>query len=151
MSHSRTKTSGTPSRDGITLFEGDVSEFDGKVTVPGGLEIAQYEGLVLCWDYNRSEKEVVLQAERRTRVPILRIPLTEQEVQIIHNHQEKGGWGFYDLHVEENDDRAAVNVSFITADQEPTSLLWIIDKNRRTAVREALNRLYDKDDPVFDD
>ncbi len=140
-----------PSRDGITLFEGDVSEFDGKVTLPGALEIAQYEGLVLCWDYKESEKEVVLQGERGTEVSVLRIPLTEHEVQIIHNHQEKGGWGFYDLHVEENDDRAAVNVSFITADKEPTSLLWIIDKKRREAVREALNSLYDEDDPIFDD
>ena len=140
-----------PSRDGITLFEGDVSEFDGKVTLPGALEIAQYEGLVLRWDYKESEKEVVLQGERGTEVSVLRIPLTEHEVQIIHNHQEKGGWGFYDLHVEENDDRAAVNVSFITADKEPTSLLWIIDKKRRAAVREALNSLYDEDDPIFDD
>lgn len=140
-----------PSRDGITLFEGDVSEFDGKVTAPGALQIAQYEGLVLRWDYKGPEKEVVLQGERRTRVLVLRIPLTEHEVQIIHNHREKGGWGFYDLHVEENDDRAAVNVSLITADKEPTSLLWIIDNKRRSSVREALNSLFDEDDPIFDD
>jgi hypothetical protein len=147
------KTSEKPSRDGITLFEGNVGEFDGKVTVPPGLKVAQWEGLVLCWDYKRSEKEVVLQGERGTRVsdPVLQIPLTEHEVQIIHNHREKGGWGLYDLHVEENDDRAAVNVSLVTADKNPISLLWIIDKKRRSAVRKALNRCVDVDDPIFDD
>jgi len=145
------KTSEEPSRDGITFFEGDASEFDGKVTTPPGLWIAQYEGLVLSWDYKPSEKEVVLQGEYCTEVSVLRIPLTEHEVQIIHNHQERGGWGFYDLHVDENDDRAAVNVSFITANKEPISLLWILDKNRRAAVRKALESLFDEDDPIFDD
>jgi hypothetical protein len=141
------------SRDGITLFEGNVEEFDGKVIRPGGLEIAQYEGLVLRWDYKGSEKEVILQAKYGTEVsdPILRIPLTEHEVQLIHNHREKGGWGYYELRVDENDDRAAVNVSFVNADNVPISLLWIIDKQRRAAVRKALNSLFDDDDPIFDD
>jgi len=147
------KMSEKPSRDGITLFEGDAGEFDGKVTTPPGLRIAQWEGLVLCWDYKQPEKEVILQGKYGTEVsdPVLRIPLTEHEAKIIHNHREKGGWGFYDLHVEENDDRAAVNVSLVTADKERISLLWILDKKRRAAVREALNGFPDEDDPIFDD
>src|SRR5262245_48766522 len=115
MSHSRTKTSAKPSRDGITLFEGDVSEFGGKVTVPGGLEIAQYEGLVLCWDYEETEKENCPSREVRPGGQRSRFADSFDRARGTNHPQPsgKGGWGFYDLHVEENDDRAAVNVSFI--------------------------------------
>lgn len=74
---------------------------------------------------------------------------TKDEIAIMGGHREKGGWGYYELHVEEADDRAAVNVSFIAACEERMSILWIIDGQRRVAVRKAFNRFLDED--LFDD
>jgi hypothetical protein len=141
-----------PSRDGITLFEGDVAEFDGKVLQPGALTIAEWEGLELHWDLQPGDVLVlILTYGSSVSDPILRLPLTEHEAQLIRGHREKLRWGYYDLKVEENDDRAAVNVSFITASDEPKSMLWIIDRKRRAAVRRAMNRFVGMRDPIFAD
>ena len=152
---SRTLTdqaSSKPSREGIALFEGDVRELDGKAESPGSLLIAQWEGLKLFWDYEPSGV-VLLRLSYGSQIsdPILCIPLSESELQIVRDHIEKGGWGYYDLKVEENDARAAVNVSLVTAENKPVSLLWIIDSERRAAVRRAINQFLGEDDPVFDE
>lgn len=130
------------SSDGISRFHGDPSEFDGKVITPGGLQIAQYEGLKMFWEYEPSADFLTLHLVRgnQTSDPILQIPLSEDEIQILSDCQEEGGWGYYELRVEDNDDRAAVNISLITAKKGPVSLLWIVDKSRRAALRRAFNR-----------
>ncbi|HEX3532074.1 MAG TPA: hypothetical protein VH988_33870 [Thermoanaerobaculia bacterium] len=136
-----TKKTVKPSRAGIQRFEGDIRELDQKVEIPGALLIAQYEGLRHFWDYDQLEHALVLYVtwggERRETV--LQIPLMEDERALLRGHREKGGWGYYELHVEEADDRAAVNVSFIGAKAEPISILWIIDQKRRAAARKAIN------------
>ena len=136
-----------PSRDGITLYEGSLKEFSGKTTNPPALQIAKLEGLALLWDYEPAERILVLNVTQwgDDPIPAIQIPLTEAEAAIIHNYHERGGWGYYDLHVEENDDRAALQVSFINESQVPTNLLWIINKKRRTQVRKALNSGLDYD------
>ncbi len=140
MSSSRKddKMSRKPSRAGITLFEGDAGEFDGKDIGPVSLLVAQWEGLQLLWDYERPGDELVLHATRGRGSGHARL-------------SRKGGWGYYDMNVEENDDRAAVNVSFMNAKNEPVSLLWILDKKRRTAIRKAIDRYVGVEDPVFGD
>lgn len=133
------------SRTGISLFEGDVRELDGKVRIPGALMVAQWEGLELTWDYERDGDVLVLYLSHLSEIiPALRIPLTQEEIQILDGHREKGGWGYYELRVEENDDRAATNVSFHTAKDKPMSLLWILDRKRRDAVRKALSRVLEE-------
>lgn len=138
------------SRAGISLFEGSITELQGKAMKPPALQVAQYEGLRLLWDYEPAEKTVVLYVTQRDRTPALHIPLTEAEASRLHNHHEKGGWGYYDLKIEENDDRAVLQVSFINESQVPTGFIWIIGKARRTKVRKALNRYLDYDSRLLD-
>jgi hypothetical protein len=128
-------------RTGIQRFEGNVRDFDRKVKIPGALMIAQWEGLQMFWDYESLEHTLVLFVTYGSgRSTVLRIPLKGDEIALLRGHRERGGWGYYELHVEEGDERAAVNVSFITAKGEPLSILWIIDKKRRDAARRAINR-----------
>jgi len=138
------------SRDGIELFQGETAEFDGKVNVPGTLEIAQYEGLGLFWDYDPGGIfSLHLTWGSKTSEPVLRIPLTKDEMKIVHGYREKGGWGYYDLMVEKDDDRALIQVSFISAKNGPTSLLWFVDRQRRDAIRRGIDRF--RADPLFGD
>jgi hypothetical protein len=39
-----------------------------------------------------------------------------------------------------NDDRAAVNVSFMSARHEPVSVLWILNKERRAELKREVGR-----------
>jgi hypothetical protein len=154
MTHVRTdKPSLKPSRKGISLFEGDIRELDGKVEWPGALTIAEYTGLELWWEYQQTEGliRLFLQDGKQVSSPILRIPLTEVEAKQIDGYQELGGWGYYDMRVEENDDRAAIQISFKNAQNESTSLLWILNKRRRALVRRAVDCFVGLRDPIFGD
>jgi hypothetical protein len=142
-----------PSRKGITLFEGDLCEFDDKVEGPGALQVAQYLGLELCWEHEQNGNLLVLFMKDRgeTSSPILRIPLTENEAHLIHGCREKGCWWYYDLQVEETDDRAGVTVSFLDEKDETTTLLWILDRRRRALFRRAVDCFVGLRDPIFGD
>jgi hypothetical protein len=131
-----------PSRDGITRFTGDVQDLDGKVMKPGGLEIAQYEGLILLWTYQPGDVLALHMTyhEHSPGEPLISIPLLEDEIQLLKGHVEKGGWGYYELHVEPDDERAGVNVSFKDARSEPVSVLWILDKHRREELSRVVGR-----------
>lgn len=140
-----------PSRAGITRFEGSLDELDGKVARPAGLLIAQYEGLALMWDLEPAGDVLALHLEMGDDVsdPVLRIPLTEDEAKGLHGLVEKGGWGFYDM--KEDEDRAAVHVSFMNAGNEPDGFLWLLDGKRRKAIRKAMDRFVGAGDPIFGD
>lgn len=136
------------SRTGITLFDGAISEFDGKVINPGALQIAQLEGLRLKWDYEEPDRVLSLHLRLGSAVsdPVLRIPLSEDEAKLLEGHLEKGGWGYYEL---VDDDRAAVHVSFMNADDKPVSLLWIVSNEHRMSIRDAMDRFVGIHDPIF--
>jgi hypothetical protein len=131
-----------PSRDGITRFTGNVRDFDGKVTQPAGLEIAQYEGLLLLWSYLPGDVLALYMTYRANEPgkPLISIPLLEDEIRLLEGHVEKGGWGYYELLLEPDDERAGVNVSFKNARSEPVSVLWILDKDRRAEVSQRVGR-----------
>jgi hypothetical protein len=132
---------GKLSRDGITRFEGHVREFDGKVTKPGGLEIAMYEGLMLLWSYwPEGTLDLFMTYDGEPTEPVLSIPLAADEIRLLDRCVEKGGWGYYELHVEPNDDRAAVNMSFMVAKKKPVSMLWILDRERREELKRGVGR-----------
>ncbi|MEA2562929.1 MAG: hypothetical protein QOH06_4433 [Acidobacteriota bacterium] len=141
------------SREGITLFDGVIAAFAGKIINPPALQIAQMEGLVMKWDYEEPDKVLALHLRIGGTVsdPILRIPLTEDEVELIEGYREKGGWGYYELKAEEDDDRAAVHVSFMNASNTPVSLLWIVDRNHRTRLRDAMDDFAGEGESLFDD
>lgn len=130
------------SLDGISRFTGKSSELDGKVVIPGGLQVAQWEGLGMFWDYEEAGNilSLVLIRGDQQSDPVLQIPLAEEEIQLFRDCQEEGGWGYYELKVDANDARAAVNVSLITTKRGPVSLLWFLDRQRRAAVKRAINR-----------
>jgi len=153
MSRLQDEASGKPSREGITLFDGVITAFEGKIHNPPALQIAQFEGLRMKWDYDESEKVLSLHLRMGEYVsaPALRIPFTEDEVKLIHNHREKGGWGYYELREREGDDRAAVHVSFKNASNDPVSLLFIVDGNHRTRLREAIDDFAGEGDPMFEE
>jgi hypothetical protein len=142
-----------PSREGITLFDGVITAFAGKIINPPALQIAQLEGLQMKWDYEEADKVLALHLRfgRSVSDPVLRIPLTEDEVKIIQGYREKGGWGYYELNENEDDDRAAVHVSFMNASNTPVSLLWIVDRNHRTRLRDAINDFAGEGDSLFGD
>lgn len=139
-----------PSRDGISLYPGVIMELQGKTINPGVIQIAMWEGLQLKWSYE-PEDVIALHLLTRAgnRVTVLRIPLTDNEIEIMRGLREKGGWGYYELAVEENDDRAAAHVSFIAANGKPTSLLFILDRNHRTTLRDAFHDVLGE--PIFDE
>jgi hypothetical protein len=154
MSRLPNEESGKPSREGITLFDGVISAFQGKISNPPALQIAQWEGLQMKWDYDEAEKVLALHLRSLSGSvsdPVLRIPFTEDEVKIIHGYVEKGGWGYYEMREREDDDRAAVHVSFMNASDAPVSLLFIVDRNHRTRLRDAMNRFVGVHDPIFED
>jgi hypothetical protein len=144
---------GKPSREGITLFDGVITAFEGKIYNPPALQIAQWEGLQMKWDYEEPDQVLALHLRYGPTVsdPVLRIPLTEDEVKLIQGYREKGGWGYYELRAEKDDDRAAVHVSFMNASNDPVSLLWIVDRNHRTRLRDAMDDFVGVDDPIFGD
>ena len=153
MSRLEDETSGKPSREGITLFDGVIRTLEGKTYNSPALQVAQWEGLQMKWDYDESEKVLSLHLRMGEYVsaPALRIPFTEDEVKIIHNHREKGGWGYYELRERDCDDRAAVHVSFKNASNDPVSLLFIVDRNHRTKIREAIDNFAGEGDPMFEE
>jgi len=141
------------SREGITLFDGVITAFDGKIISPPALQVAQWEGLQMKWDYEEADKVLALHLRFGHSVsdPVLRIPLTEDEVKVIQDYREKGGWGYYELNEEEGDDRAAVHVSFMNASDTPVSLLWIVDGNHRTKLRDAMDHFAGEGESLFGD
>jgi len=139
-----------PSRDGITLHPGVITDFEGYTYNAPAVQVAMWEGLRLLWSYEPGDViNLHLSLRDGYEKTALRIPLTEEEALIMGGMIEKGGWGYYELITHEDDDRGAVHVSFIAADGEPTSLLWILDRERRAIVRKALNRFLDE--PVFEE
>jgi hypothetical protein len=153
MSRLEDEASGKPSREGITLFDGAIRALEGKTHNPPALQIAQFEGLQMKWDYDESEKVLSLHLRMGGSVsaPVLQIPFTEDEVKLIHNCREKGGWGYYELREREGDDRAAAHVSFKNASNDPVSLLFIVDGNHRTRIREAIEDFAGEGDSMFED
>ncbi len=113
---------------------------------PGGLVIAQYEGLILLWSYQPGDVLALHMTyqEHSPGEPLISIPLLEDEIQLLKGHVEKGGWGYYELHVEPDDERAGVNVSFKNARSEPVSVLWILDKHRRKELSREVGRYLDE-------
>jgi hypothetical protein len=105
------------------------------------------------WDYEEPHQVLALHLSYGPTVsdPVLRIPLTEDEVKLIQGYREKGGWGYYELRAEEDDDRAAVHVSFMNASNDPVSLLWIVDREHRTRLRKALGEYVEDGESVFGD
>lgn len=152
MSRLQNEASETPSREGFALFDGAITAFAGKTHNAPALQVAQWEGLQMKWDYDESARVLSLHLRSlfgSVSAPVLRIPFTEHEAKLIHDYEEKGGWGYYELRERENDDRAAVHVSFMNASNDPVSLLFIVDRSHRTRLRRAINRFVGEADPVF--
>ena len=125
-------------------------ELQGKTINPGAIQIAMWEGLQLQWSYEPGDVvELHLLTRADNSETALRIPLTENEIEIMRGLREKGGWGYYELAVENDDDRAAAHVSFISASGKPTSLLFIVDRQHRTTLRKVFNRFLDE--PIFEE
>lgn len=139
-----------PSRDGISLYPGVIRELQGKTINPGAIQVAMWEGLQLQWSYEPGDVVALhLLTRADNRETALRIPLTDNEIEIMRGLREKGGWGYYELAVEKDDDRAAAHVSFIAANGKPTSLLFILDRQHRTTLRKAFDDFLDE--PIFDE